>query len=110
LIAQTPGCASLARSYSLSALPGRGWVSTSQTHVYKVPKFLTNAGTAEHFRVSPPEAVVCLNGITERRRALINRQEVYESQQEEMALLAPCYCHRILAGADVPVQGKPKDE
>jgi hypothetical protein len=61
LIAQTPGCASLARS-SLSALPGRGWVSTSQTHVYKVHKFLTNAGTAEHFRVSPPEAV-CLNGI-----------------------------------------------
>jgi hypothetical protein len=63
LITQTPGCASLARSYSLSALPGRGWVSTSQTHVYKVPKFLTNAGTAEHFRVSPPEAVVCLNEI-----------------------------------------------
>jgi hypothetical protein len=38
-------------------------ISISQTHVYKIPKFLTNAGTAEHFRVSPPEPVVCLNGI-----------------------------------------------
>jgi hypothetical protein len=46
-------------------------VSISQTHVYKVPKFLTNAGTAEHFRVSPPEAV-CLNGINVLR---LDRQQ-----------------------------------
>jgi len=36
LIPQTPGCASLARSYSLSALAGRETIDTSQTQVYKV--------------------------------------------------------------------------
>ena len=70
LIARTPGCASLARGYSLSALPGRESLSIGQTHVYKLSNFLTNAGIAEHFRVSPPEAVVYNNGI---RRMLLTR-------------------------------------
>ena len=59
LIAQTPGRASLARSYSLSALPGRRSLSTSRTQVYKTSKLLTNAGKAEHSHVSPPAAVSC---------------------------------------------------
>jgi hypothetical protein len=63
LTARTPGCASLARNYSLCALPGRGLVTIIQTQVYQFPKLLTNAGTAEHSRVSPREAVVCPNGI-----------------------------------------------
>ena len=73
LIARTPGCASLARGYSLSALPGRESVSIGQTHVYKVSNFLTNAGIAEHFCVSPPEAVVYHYGI---RRGRVPSAEV----------------------------------
>jgi hypothetical protein len=63
LISQTPGCASLARGYYLSAPPGRGPISISRTSVRRLLKFFTDTGTMEHCRVSPPETVVYPNGI-----------------------------------------------
>ena len=38
---------SLARGYSLFALPGLGFAIITQTHVYKIPKSPATAGTAE---------------------------------------------------------------
>ena len=63
LIAQTPGCASLARSYSLCALSGPGLVSTIQTEVCQVTELLTNAETAKHSRVSLSEMVVYVDDV-----------------------------------------------
>jgi len=60
---RTPGCASLARGYFLSALSGLGSVSIGQMHVYTLSEPLPVTRTAEHFRVTRSEPVVYPNGI-----------------------------------------------